>query len=245
MLQLLPMQKWVIGNWKMNGLRAHSKELLAAIVTPEPNTVKVAICPPATLLGLLSKENKNPHLAFGGQDCHELAVGAFTGDISAEMLKDAGASYAIFGHSERRQHHTETSATVHKKAVAARRAGLMPIICIGESLEERETRRTEEVLALQIRESVPEQFAADEFLLAYEPIWAIGTGKVASTEIIANTHRFITSRLPAGTKVLYGGSVNADNASEIMKIAHVDGVLVGGASLKAESFNAIIRAAIN
>jgi triosephosphate isomerase len=121
----------------------------------------------------------------------------------------------------------------------------MPVICIGESLEERETRRTEEVLALQIKESVPEQFAATEYLVAYEPIWAIGTGKVASAEIIAQTHRFITSRLPAGAKLLYGGSVNADNASEIMKIMHVDGVLVGGASLKAESFNAIIRAASN
>jgi triosephosphate isomerase len=239
------MQKWVFGNWKMNGLRAHSKETLAAIEVPAPDKVKVAICPPATILALLSKENKNPHLAFGGQDCHALAVGAFTGDVSAEMLKDAGANYVIVGHSERRQHHAETSMTVHKKAVAARRAGLMPIICIGESLEERETRRTEEVLAAQIKESVPEQFSAAEYLVAYEPIWAIGTGKVASPEIIAHTHRFITSRLPASVKVLYGGSVNADNAAEIMKIAHVDGVLVGGASLKAESFNAIIRAAVN
>lgn len=239
------MQKWVIGNWKMNGLRAHSKELLAALQAPVSEGVKVAICPPATLIALLSKDNKNPQLALGGQDCHALAVGAFTGDVSAEMLKDAGATYVIVGHSERRQHHSETSLTVHKKAVAAHRAGLIPVICIGETLEERETRRTEEVLAAQIRESVPEQLGVAEYLVAYEPIWAIGTGKVASPEIIAQTHRFITSRLPADAKLLYGGSVNADNAAEIMKIAHVDGVLVGGASLKAESFNAIIRAAVS
>lgn len=245
MLLLRPMKKWVIGNWKMNGLHDHSKDLLAELQHSVSSAVNVAICPPATILALLTKENKNPYLKFGGQDCHELAVGAFTGDVSAEMLKDAGAEYVIIGHSERRQYHNETSLMVHKKAVAARRAGLIPIICIGETLEERETRQTQDILAMQVRESLPDQFTAEEFLIAYEPIWAIGTGKVASAEMIEETHHFITSCLPAHAKLLYGGSVNAENASDIMKIAYVDGVLVGGASLRAESFNAIIHAATN
>lgn len=234
----------------MNGLFRQSKDLLAEIthyIAEQPLEkagVEVLICPPATMLSPMANKMRGRGLLFGGQDCHSQACGAFTGDVSPEMLADAGASYVIIGHSERRQHHAETSKQVCEKAVAAKRAGLTPMICIGETLGEREAGKTHDLLALQIKESIPATFSATDFVLAYEPIWAIGTGKVASVEIIAQTHDMIISLLPAGAKVLYGGSVNAENAEAILSLPQVHGVLVGGASLKADSFNAIIHAAL-
>lgn len=230
----------VAGNWKMNGSLRQGKELLAALVVPQG--VEVIVCPPATLLGGLAASGRSD-LQWGGQDCHAQPSGAFTGDIAAEMLAEVGASFVLVGHSERRQLHGETSGVVREKALAAQRAGLKPILCIGETLAEREAGKVEQVLAAQLSESLPESFTADAFILAYEPIWAIGTGKVASLEMIAAVHNFLISRLPGGGKLLYGGSVNAENAGAILSLPQVHGVLVGGASLKAESFNAIIRAA--
>ena len=267
----------------MNGTFRQSKELLAQVTQYMAGQqcaaagVTVIVCPPATMLSPMANKMRGRDLRFAGQDCHVQPSGAFTGDISAEMLADAGAEYVLVGHSERRQHHQESSALVSKKAEAATRAGLIPIICIGETLEQREAGETEAVLAAQIAQSlpsflvklpterealVPAQAGSEaaiaegesgargsiplskKIIAAYEPVWAIGTGKVASNETIAETHRFIKSRLPEGVKLLYGGSVNAENAEAILGIAGVDGVLVGGASLKPESFNAIIGAAI-
>ncbi len=238
---LHPHSMIVAGNWKMNGTLRQGRDLVAALELL--SEVQVILCPPATLLADLSREFSRNNLLFAGQDCHAELQGAYTGELSAEMLAEAGAKSVLVGHSERRQYYRESSKMVAEKARAAARAGLMPIICIGETLAERETGQTEKIIADQISESVPEGWQAQEFVLAYEPVWAIGTGKVASPEIIEQTHRYITSRLPAGSKVLYGGSVNAENAATILGLPYVDGVLVGGASLKAESFNAIIRAA--
>lgn len=240
----------IAGNWKMNGTFRTSKDLLAGVTQFMASSlavdqgVTVLVCPPATMLSPMANKMRGRGLVFGGQDCHSYANGAFTGDVSAEMLADAGASYVIVGHSERRQHHGETSKLVQEKAVAAKRAGLIPIICVGETLGEREAGKTKDLLALQIKDSLPASFGVEDFIVAYEPIWAIGTGMVASIEMIQRTHEVIISLLPAGAKVLYGGSVNAENAEEILLLSQVQGVLVGGASLKAESFNAIINAAI-
>lgn len=234
----------------MNGTFRASKDLLAEVTQYMASSlavdkgVTVLVCPPATMLSPMANKMRGRGLVFGGQDCHPQVSGAFTGDISAEMLADAGAGYVIVGHSERRQHHGETSRQVQEKALAARRAGLIPLICIGETLAEREAGKTEDLLTLHIKESIPAAFTAEDFVLAYEPVWAIGTGKVASAEVIRQTHELIISLLPAGAKVLYGGSVNAENAEEILSIPQVGGVLVGGASLRADSFNAIIGAAL-
>ncbi len=216
----------------MHGTR-ESARALAAAIRPAANAT-IILCPPFTLLA-----EAGTKFALGGQDCHAQAQGAHTGDISAAMLKDAGCTYVIVGHSERRQNHGETDASVHAKAGAALTAGLTPIVCVGETLEQRKSGRAEAVVAQQIRESAPQ----GEFILAYEPIWAIGTGETASEADIAAMHRHIKTLLPANTPVLYGGSVKASNAKEILYIPGVDGVLVGGASLKAEEFCAIIDAA--
>ena len=182
-------------------------------------------------------------VSLGGQDCNANEQGAYTGDVSATMLLDAGAEYVIVGHSERRAGYAESDALVAEKAAAAKAAGLIPVICIGESLEQRESGEYAAVLEEQARNSVPHGFHANDFLLAYEPVWAIGTGKVADAETIHVTHEHIVKFLPQGSAILYGGSVKPENAEEIMQIPRVDGVLVGGASLKSASFNAIIAAA--
>lgn len=230
----------------MHGTRSEGwalAEQVAGFVAENPSgKVEVLLCPPAALLWELSGFTDDG-LKFGGQDCHAEEKGAHTGDISAEMLADAGADYVIVGHSERRQHHGENDIHVRAKALAARRAGLIPIICIGETLQQREQGRVQEVLTRQIAGSVPPEFSAADFVLAYEPVWAIGTGKVAGFGEIAETHRLIAAALPPGTKILYGGSVKPDNAADILALQEVQGVLVGGASLQAESFNAIIGAA--
>lgn len=237
--------KLIVGNWKMNGLAADScerAEKLAAAVKPA-NSINfhMILCPPMPMLGIVEGLLKGSALFLGGQDCHSQQSGAFTGDTSAQMLKDIGCSYVIVGHSERRQLHGETSETVLAKAKAAHQAGLTAIICIGETDDERTAGKAEEIVSDQLRKSVPETAAYDNTVIAYEPVWAIGTGKTASNDDIGRMHGFIRKR--AGKlRLLYGGSVKSSNAKEILHIPDVDGVLVGGASLKADEFLAIAEA---
>ena len=239
-------QYLIAGNWKMNLLRADgfalAQEIAGYTTEHDMAAVQTVLCPVALHLQELSGFTHDT-LAFGGQDCHAEAFGAHTGDIAAQMLADSGAEYVILGHSERRADHAESDAQVRAKAIAARQAGLIPIICVGETLEQRNAGLVDAVLAEQLACSIPEAFTAVDMVVAYEPVWAIGTGRVATAEIIAETHRMVSEKTPVGTKILYGGSVKAENAAEILSIPHVNGVLVGGASLKADSFCAIIAAA--
>jgi triosephosphate isomerase len=237
----------VAGNWKMNGLSASVAELdrmIAGLGAGKP--VDVMVCPPATLVAAFAARAKGSPVAIGGQDCHAQPSGAFTGDIAAEMLKDAGATAVIVGHSERRALHHETDADVQAKAKAAWRAGLMAVVCVGETLEERDAGRTLDVVSRQIAGSVPEGATPANLVIAYEPVWAIGTGKTPTTVDVAKVHGQIRERLRAvspalaeGTRILYGGSVKGSNAAELMAVSDVDGALVGGASLKADEFLAI------
>lgn len=244
-------RKLAAGNWKMNGLTAALGEL-ETLATSHPNSpVDILICPPATLVSKAA-DVAGP-IAIGGQDCHANTSGAHTGDISAEMLKDAGAAYVILGHSERRTDHGETSEQVRDKVLAAWQAGLVAVICIGETLEEREEGVTNQVLARQLDRSVPDDARASNTVIAYEPVWAIGTGKIPSMEEIAQTHSFIRGFLASHNEttevhnmsILYGGSVKPSNAPEIFALNNVDGALVGGASLKASDFSGIIEALEN
>ncbi len=242
----------IAGNWKMNGLLAAKAEVAALVLGLKGKAAlpEVLVCPPATLLRSLIDAAEHTPVRLGGQTCHPKASGAHTGDISAEMLKDAGASYVIVGHSERRTDHRETSEEVAAQAAAAWRAGLAVIICIGESDAERAAGRTEAVLGAQIDASIPAEAKTGNTAVAYEPIWAIGTGKTASLADIEASHAFIRKRIesklgPAGAaiRLLYGGSVKPSNAKEILHAKGVDGVLVGGASLKASDFLSIIEGA--
>ena len=238
------MKPLIAGNWKMNGVSSSVLEvqkLIAHFSGAMPSGIEIAICPPATLVGLFAAEFSDEGVAIGGQDCHPLAAGAHTGDISAEMLADAGAAYVIVGHSERRADHGETSALVLAKAKAARRAGLTPIVCVGETEAERRAGRERDIVEIQLAESVPA--GETDLVVAYEPVWAIGTGLTPTIDEIAEMHAFIRHRVGEGVRVSYGGSVKPSNAAEILKIPNVDGALVGGASLKADDFAAIIRAA--
>jgi len=242
----------IAGNWKMNGLKASLSqvEAVAAAVGGGAADVTALLCLPATLVALGSARADGSALRIGGETCHHNVKGAHTGDISAEMLVDAGASHVIVGHSERRADHAETDAVVSAQASVALGAGLVPIICVGESLEEREAGRTLERIENQLAGSIPDAVDAAEFVIAYEPIWAIGTGKVASTQQIAEVHGAIRAWLkgrfgPSGsaTRILYGGSMNPGNAAEILAVPEVNGGLIGGASLKADDFLSIYRAA--
>jgi len=235
------MRQLIAGNWKMNGLLPALREVdeLARALRARPPQCDVLICPPATLLAR-AVERAVPGLAFGAQDCHVAASGAFTGDISAEMLRDAGATAVIVGHSERRQLHGEDDALVADKAKAAWRAGLTAIICIGETLPEREAGRAETVCRDQLAGSVPAGATPTNTSIAYEPVWAIGTGKTATLAQIAAMHAHIKSCLSAALRVLYGGSVKPSNAAEILALEDVDGALVGGASLLAADFVKIV-----
>jgi triosephosphate isomerase (TIM) len=244
------MRPLIAGNWKMNGTSASLAEIekTAAAVTSAPPAADVLICPPATLVERAAKTAAG-RIAIGGQNCHAEISGAFTGDISAEMLKDAGASAVIVGHSERRQYHHETDAMVAAKAKAAWRAGLIAIVCIGESDDERTANKALHVCAGQIAGSVPEGATGANCAVAYEPIWAIGTGKTASSADIAEMHAHVRQSLvkkfgEAGKaiRILYGGSMKPSNAAEILAIPEVGGGLIGGASLKAEDFKAIFSA---
>jgi triosephosphate isomerase (TIM) len=244
----------IAGNWKMNGMAAsvaeirRLKEGVAAGGYDE--RADIMICPPATLIGAFATEANGSPILIGGQDCHAKASGAFTGDISAPMLADSGAKAVIVGHSERRSMHGERDEDVREKAKAAYAAGLIAIICLGETEGERRLGLTLAVMARQLKGSLPEAADAGNTVIAYEPVWAIGTGLTPSTADVAEAHRFLRSELvklkgnavAEGTRILYGGSVNPKNAAELLTIEHVDGGLVGGASLKADDFLAVIAA---
>jgi triosephosphate isomerase len=241
--------KLIAGNWKMNGLKASEQVLTDLLqgLAGRKALPEILICPPATLISSFASRLQGTPVAVGGQGCHPHATGAHTGDISAEMLKDAGARYVIVGHSERRMDHAESSQQVAGQASAALRAGLKPIICIGESDAQYDAGQTQAVLAVQVRDSIPKDMPRDTLTIAYEPIWAIGTGKTPTTAEIIATHRFIRNcvaesvgTFTGGLRILYGGSVKPSNAAEILSSEGVDGALVGGASLKASDFLGII-----
>ncbi|MBV9151079.1 MAG: triose-phosphate isomerase [Alphaproteobacteria bacterium] len=237
-------KRLVAGNWKMNGLRADGRALARDVAARarEPHRCELLVCPPATLLETVGEALAGSDVALGGQDCHSEPKGAFTGCISAEMLRDAGCMYAIVGHSERRHTCGETDADVRAKTLAAWRAGLVAIVCVGETRAEREAGRAETVVESQLLGSVPENAMAGDLIVAYEPVWAIGTGLTPTLADITEMHAAIRARIPAGVRILYGGSVNPKNAAEILALTEVDGALVGGASLKAEDFWAIAHA---
>jgi triosephosphate isomerase len=239
------MRQLIAGNWKMNGLAASLGEIEALAGALGSPQCDVLICPPATLIARAAAAAAGTPIAIGGQDCHAQASGAFTGDVSAEMLRDAGATAVIVGHSERRQYHGETDAIVAAKAKAAWRAGLVAIICIGETEAERDAGKAYEVCKTQIAGSVPPGATPANTAVAYEPVWAIGTGKTPTTAEIAQMHAHIKASLPAGIRILYGGSVKPSNAREILGLDDVGGALVGGASLKAADFLTIVRAGAN
>jgi triosephosphate isomerase len=243
--EMMARRPLVAGNWKMNGLAACAGELETIIAGARglPNA-DFMICPPATLVARFAALARGSRVAIGGQDCHAEPAGAYTGDIAAEMLKDAGASAVIVGHSERRHYHSETDAMVRAKALAARRAGLFAIICVGETRAERDASKTHAVVRAQLDGSLPDGLA--DFVVAYEPVWAIGTGVTPTKDDVLDMHRFIRERLCArygdagqGVRILYGGSVKPTNAIALLGIDNVDGTLVGGASLKADEFLAI------
>lgn len=245
-------RRLVAGNWKMNGTAALLDEAraIAEAVRAGAPAVRVALCPPATLVHRLAELVAGTPVLIGGQDCRPEDSGAFTGEVSAEMLKDAGAGLVIVGHSECRAGRGETDATVASKAEAALRAGLEPIICVGESLGDRQAGRAEEVVRAQLEGSIPESVRGRTFAVAYEPIWAIGTGLTPTPEQIAEMHGALRAALDARfgadaarTPILYGGSVKPSNAREIQAVPDVDGALVGGASLTARDFLPIVEAA--
>jgi triosephosphate isomerase len=239
----------VAGNWKMNGLTASLAELKAmreAVDAGKAGAAELAVCPPATLLAQAAAALKGGKVSLGAQDCHAKDSGAFTGDIAAPMIKDAGAQYVIVGHSERRQYHGETDAAVKAKAEAALKSGLTAIVCVGETRAEREAGKAIEVVSTQVRGSLPAGGAPETVVVAYEPVWAIGTGLTPTPADVAEVHAAIRMLLgevygAAGVKlrILYGGSVKPSNAKELLGLANVDGALVGGASLKAVDFLAI------
>lgn len=242
----------VAGNWKMNGSIAGLEELRAiahGFGAGLEGRADGLICPPATLISRAAEILAQTPVKVGGQDCHAKDHGAHTGDISAAMLKEAGATYVIVGHSERRTDHAETDAIVRSKAEAAIAVGLVAIVCIGETLAEREEGHTLEVLSRQIDGSVPKGATAETVVVAYEPVWAIGTGLTPTAADVAEAHQHIRARLSAllgdtaaKMRILYGGSVKPSNAAELMHIDNVDGALVGGASLKAADFLGIADA---
>jgi len=238
-------RKLVAGNWKMNGLRADGIALargIAARAASAAPSCDLLVCPPATLIAAVGEALAGGAVALGGQDCAAAEKGAFTGDVSAEMLKDAGCTHVILGHSERRQGHGETDAQINAKIAAAWRAGLVAILCVGETRAEREGGRAVAIVSGQLAGSLPAGADAGRVVIAYEPIWAIGTGLTPTLGDVTEIHRTIRGKIPIGTRILYGGSVNPKNAAEILALDEVDGALVGGASLKAEDFWAIAEA---
>ncbi|MDM8351346.1 triose-phosphate isomerase [Brevundimonas diminuta] len=243
--------KLVAGNWKMNGLGASlaEAETLEKALKEQAAACRVALCPPATLIDRMAQALKGGVVEIGGQDCHAETSGAYTGSVSAEMVRDAGAGLVILGHSERRAGFGETDADVAAKVEAALAAGLEPIVCIGETLQEREAGQAVEVVSRQVAGSLPASLAGKAFAVAYEPVWAIGTGLTPTLEQIEEVHAAVRAAMAAKlgeggrvAPILYGGSVKPSNAREILAVAEVGGALVGGASLKAEDFLGIIRA---
>ncbi len=243
-------RKLAAGNWKMNGLSASQTELDALMQGVGAPDCDVLICPPATLLAGFAAAAQSSSVRIGAQDCHPAEAGAHSGDISAAMIRDAGASAVIVGHSERRADHGETSNLVRAKAEAAWSAGLIAIICVGETEAERDADRALDVVLGQLDGSTPDGANGENTVVAYEPVWAIGTGRVPSLDDIAEMHNALRTRLierdaAAGDamRLLYGGSVKPGNAAEIFAVSNVDGGLVGGASLKAADFLGIVEAA--
>lgn len=244
---------YVVGNWKMNLLRSAAIDLvekLNALGAASDGEVTVVVCPPYTAIDAVISVANSTHIKVGSQNCHHQSSGAFTGEVSAEMLVDLGCSYVIVGHSERRRDMHETDALIGVKAAAASRAGLRPIICVGEQLEERTAGRTQDIITEQldgiIASATPEVVASS--LIAYEPVWAIGTGLAASPEQAQEVHAWIrqhlaTSGVQTHVPLLYGGSVTANNAAELFSCKDIDGALVGGASLKPQEFSTIVKAA--
>jgi triosephosphate isomerase len=242
------LRQLIAGNWKMNGLRADAVALATALAAglERPAGCDVLVCPPATVLAAVAEALAGSGVMVGGQDCHPEPSGARTGDVSAPMLRDAGAGWVILGHSERRLGYSESNALVQEKARAAVAAELTPIVCVGETEQQRLSGNAETVVAAQIDSSVPPGFAG---VVAYEPVWAIGTGRTASEDDIVAMHRCIRSQLTetlgepgAGLRILYGGSVKPAGAGALLALPGVDGALVGGASLAAADFLAIVRA---
>jgi triosephosphate isomerase len=241
------------GNWKMNGLHAALAQIERVAAGYDENLrekLDLLICPPATLLAAAANIAAPAQISLGGQDCHTQPSGAHTGDISAQMLADAGADFVIVGHSERRADHGESDALVRAKALAALDAGLTPIVCVGETRAQREAGEAESIVASQIAGSIPADIAPERLMLAYEPIWAIGTGLTPTLRDVAHIHGFARTKLDAllgdgkgaRVRILYGGSVKPTNAKELMSVADVDGALVGGASLLAADFLGIAAA---
>ena len=243
------MRKLAAGNWKMNGTAASLAEVQALIAAQPAPACEMLLCPPATLISAMATVARGSALMVGAQDCHAKPSGAHTGDLSAPMLADAGASHVILGHSERRADHGETDAQVRAKAEAAQAAGLVAIVCVGETEAQRDAGETLAVIGAQIDGSVPTTSTAAHLVIAYEPVWAIGTGRTPTLSQIAEVHAFLRARLAdhigaqaAQVRLLYGGSVKPSNAAEIFALPDVDGALVGGASLKAADFAPIVAA---
>ena len=243
-------RKLAAGNWKMNGTTVSLAEVQALVSAHSAPSVDILICPPATLIAQAAGICADSAIMIGAQDCHAAASGAHTGDISAHMLADAGAGAVILGHSERRENHNETSDLVAQKTMAAHAAGLIAVVCLGETRAQREAAQTLDVIAGQLAVSLPENATGATTVIAYEPVWAIGTGLTPSLAQIGEVHDFIRTRLGDrfGTgaaqefRLLYGGSVKPENAAEIFAASNVDGALVGGASLKSSDFSPIIKA---
>ncbi|GFE65836.1 triose-phosphate isomerase [Litoreibacter roseus] len=246
-------RKLAAGNWKMNGTSADLDQVDQIIEAHPDPAVDILIAPPATLISGMVVQAASHPLAVAGQTCHVAENGAHTGDISATMLKDAGASHVILGHSERRTDHEESDETVRAQARAALAQGLKVIVCIGETLEEREAANTLEIIAGQLASSLPDVITGENTVIAYEPVWAIGTGKTPTLDEIGDVHDYIRSRLEQrygsgvgkSIRLLYGGSVKGSNAAEIFDVSNVDGALVGGASLTCADFSPIISALEN
>ena len=239
--------KLVAGNWKMNGLRDDgatlARDLAQQAIAAGSGELgcTLLVCPPATLLSTVGGILAGSGIALGGQDCHAALKGPYTGDISAEMLADAGCTYVILGHSERRHGHGETDAAIRDKIVGAWHAGLIAILCVGETQQQRQSGQEIEVVSAQLAESIPNGATAETLVIAYEPVWAIGTGLTATTNDITAMHAHIRARVSAETRILYGGSANRNNAAAILALTEVDGALVGGASLIADDFWAIAQ----
>jgi len=251
------MRKLAAGNWKMNGTSDDLDEVLSLIAAhPAPKTCDMLLCPPATLIERMAEKAAGSALQIGGQDCHAKSSGAHTGDISAEMLRDAGATWVILGHSERRQDHKETDLMIRAKMQTAHEHNLAVILCVGETREEREAGRTLDVVRAQLEGALNgyNEHNTANLVIAYEPVWAIGTGLTPTLDEIAEVHAFIralvsgdagyfgNSIVGPGLRLLYGGSVKPSNATQIFALPHVNGALVGGASLRAAEFGAIVAA---
>jgi triosephosphate isomerase len=242
------MRQLIAGNWKMHGLSADAVALAEGVAKGAQGLAcDLLVCPPSVHLAAVAKTLSGSAVALGGQDCHQTKQGAHTGDISAPMLRDIGANWVILGHSERRQNHGETDELIREKTLAAVEAGLTPLVCVGETEEQRGGGRETEIVGWQLAGSLPKPFTG---VVAYEPVWAIGTGKTATDEDVAAMHGFIREELVRqfgdaghGILILYGGSVRAANAASLLAVPEVGGALVGGASLKADDFLAIARAA--